>query len=233
MLVYISQPGNPPLITQRFKARIDIMANTETNMEVAESPVELKEHKFTFRKDKELGTKRAPVILQLPVPTVHGLREALRDPVKVKYIISLLENDVRSAAKSQIEDDAQPVSKQSELRSSELSLEYLANLPASTRGENISDEVKTAFVEYYTAIMPGLTKKSEEAVANAASLLRGGLRRVKNNKVALGILQDQLNKFIAALPEEQLEEIVDFVNMLSNRCENYLKADDVKPEDNL
>lgn len=193
--------------------------------------VQMKETKFTFRKDK-LGNKRAPITLYLPTPTIDGLAEALQDERQQNYVLSLLYDDIYKAARAQVDSEEKPVNEQSELNLEVLTLKHLAYLPpAERRGGGIAKEVWEAFEKDYNAVMPTLTGKEPERIANAATILGKKFQPVKTQKKIITFLREQLALWFSNSPNaEEYQEVYEF---LDNKADELLKTDEAKLLENL
>jgi hypothetical protein len=186
---------------------------------------------FGFRKDK-LGNKRQPIKLILPMPTTEGIVQALQDEKQLEYILDVLKDQIKAAARAQISDEEKPVNKQSELDINKLTIEFLANQPKAERtGGGISKEVWEAFSEDYIKVMPAVSGRTADQVGNAARLLLGKLQQVKTNKPVLTFLKQQLALY--ATNTENLEEFADCVDFLDKKAETFLNMDDASLLANL
>lgn len=189
--------------------------------------------KFTFKKQTdELGNKRAPVTLTLPIPTFEGVIEALKEEKQRQYILDILAEQVRSAASWQVGDDDKPVNTQSELDVTKLTLSYLANMPKAERtGGGIAKEVWEAMAKDYIAVMPGVTGKDVEKVSNAATIFLKKFQPVKTNKGVLKVLKDFLAQWFMATPNaEEFKECYEF---LDQKVDALLAADEASLLANL
>lgn len=215
------------------------MTDTNTNgaaalKEPAPLAVVMEKVKFGFKKaDPLTGIKRAPVELEIPVPTLQGLVDFLQaDDPKIaeknqKFILSLLANEVKEAARQQVASDEKPVNTQDELDISMLDLTYIANLPPSERSAaGTPKEVWDAFGTKYNEVMPAATGKSAEQIANAALLLTKKLLPCKTNKKALTTLNDQLQVFWNTINDDDKEEFESIYGFLNGKIETYLKTDE-------
>lgn len=199
----------------------------------------LKAHKFNFKKPDALtGTKRAPVELELPMPTLQGLVDFLQptantpEAIKIaernqQFVLDLLAAEVKEQARQQVADEDKPVSKQDELDLGKLDITYIANLPPTERrGGGVPKETWEAFGVKYNEIMPAVSNKSAEQVGNASLLLMKRLIPCKTNKVALKTLDEQLNLFWNHIDDESKDEFGDIYAFLGNKIETYLKTDE-------
>lgn len=190
-----------------------------------------KEEKFSFRtvttKDEDLGeeikTKRPTVALNLPIPTAAGLIRALHTEKNVEYILQLVEDAIVSAARDQVSRENNPVNTQEELDLSKLTIDYLANEPASERkGRGIAKEVWADFAEDYINIMPALINRPKEKVENAAKMFLQKLQPVKGNKVILGALAGYLDTW--ASNTQNLDAFQECYKFLSDKLDTFLKV---------
>lgn len=212
----------------------------------AENPIVIsKEYKFSFReittkvseevdgeiKEIENKSRRAPVTLLLPLPTIEGLKIALADPKQVDFILSLLAEEVKAAARDQVDEDA-TFTHQSQLDISKLTIKALSEVtPASRRGGGIPKESWEEFTKDYNAIMPGVTGKSETNVANASKMFAARLQPAKGNKAVLKVLEAQLTLWGAST--KKLEELMAVYEFLEAKLADFLKMDDADLTANL
>jgi hypothetical protein len=191
----------------------------------------LKTDKFHFKKD-ELGNKRPTIELKYPVPTIDGVIAALQDQKQAKFILETLAAESYKAARQQVGAETNPVNSQEELDLSQLTLEFLANLPeAERRGGGIGKEVWEAFGKDYLEVMPGVTGKSAEQIGNAVKLLLAKLQPVKTNKKVLAFLKEQLALYIRTT--ENGEEYAECVEFLMGKCDALMAADEAALLSNL
>jgi hypothetical protein len=187
-----------------------------------------REFQFHFKKTtNELGEveKRPTVKLVLPVPTLEGVVAALRDEKQREYILEILAEQVKEAARQQVGDDEKPVNKQDELDVSKLTLQYLANVPKAQRtGGGIGKEVWEQFAADYMAVMPAATGKNADQVGNAVKLLVAKFNPVKTNKKVIKFLREQLAVYAGAT--ENLEDYAECVEFLDNKAETLLSANE-------
>jgi hypothetical protein len=206
---------------------------SEINLDVGHAFTRNMEAVFRFKKEKnELGERRPDVKLILPVPTLEGLAAALRDENQREFILDLLADVVREAARDQITDETRPVNKQEELNVKKLTLEYLANQPKAVRtGGGISKEVWEAFAKDYTDVMQAATGKSQDAVTNAAKLFVAKFNPVKTQKKVITFLRDQLAVYTSATPN--LDDFADCVAFLDKKAEDLLNMNEEALLENL
>lgn len=185
--------------------------------------------KFFFRSKKnELGeeSKRPTVELDIPHVTWTGLTNFLNTDAKAReLVLSLVNNEIDTAARSQVNDETKPVNKQEELDVSKLDFIFLANQPKSERaGYGILKETWEAFMADYIAIMPQLTGRSVEQVSTAAKAFVQRLQPVKTNKPVLRKLEEYLSIWFTNT--SGTEEFAEIYQFLSSKLEAFLNLTD-------
>lgn len=187
---------------------------------------------FNFKKSKDkvtgIETDRKPVQLAIPYPSVEGIVSILETGGKqLELLLEVMETTVNAAARELLYDDLTltaatfPVDK--------LSWDFISNIPkVARRGGGIPKEVWEGFAQDYVEVMPDITGKSIEQVANAAKILAGKLSAVRTNEPVLQLLVAQLG--IYAENSENIEEYQDCVAFLLNKAETFLN---VSPEELL
>ena len=186
--------------------------------------VDLTNVKFNFRKDKELGTKRPSVELAIPIPTVDGIVEILKAGGNALQLLKdALFDVIYAQARDQV--DTNEGITQGTLDLSKLSWDYIANLPKAERaGTGIPKEVWEDFGKDYLEVMPAVTGKSAEQIANASKLLVGKLVACKSNKKIITFLREQVALWFANTPNA--ENFADVYQFLDKKAETLLLADD-------
>jgi hypothetical protein len=192
--------------------------------QVAHNPlVDTKEFKFSFKKDK-LGNKRSAVELKLPVPSYEGIQQILQAGGKgLELLQDVIYDTIRGAAAGYVADDLNI--SQETFPIDKVTWEAIANAPKSER-KSIPDELWAAFAEDYTQVMPAATGKSADAVANAVAVYLKKFSVAKTNKPVLQKLKEQLGIYMETSP--RAEEFADILELLINKADAYLKADDVE-----
>lgn len=188
--------------------------------------VTVKAVKFNFKKsvDKltQIETVRNPVELAMPYPSVEGIVAILEKGGKgLDLLLEAMENVVNSEARNLLFDDTTlnaatfPVEK--------VSWEHIANIPkVQRRGGGIPKEVWEAFQADYVAVMPEVTGKTVEQVANAAKILAAKLTAVRTNEPVLQLLVGQLALY--ADNSENIEEFQECVEFLANKADTFLNV---------
>lgn len=211
--------------------------------------LDAKDFKFRFKKDK-LGNQRPTVEIKAGVPSVEGIISILEKGGKgLELLQDALYDVVRSAIANDVADDekfAQATADTATLTLKEVtgkdaagkeivvettlpkySWEAIANQPREDRRASlIPEETWTDFAKSYQAIMPGVTGKSAEAVANATVVYLKKFSIVKSNKEVLSKLKDQLALYVEnAKDAEQFQEVID---LLLKKVDTYLGANEVE-----
>lgn len=192
----------------------------------------VKEIKFNFRKNAELGTKRPSVTLPLKMLTLQGLISILEggDEKQVNLILETLQTPILEQARTQV-DDNETITAET-LDSDKLSWDYISKLePAARRGGGIPKEVWEAFAADYIEVMPAVTGKTKEQIGLAATLLGTKFASIKTNKKVLGFLATQLDLYLANTAKA--EEFVDCYEFLKNKAATLLAASDEALLENL
>jgi len=179
---------------------------------------------FNFKKstDKVTGieTIRNSVQLAMPYPSIEGIVHILEEGGKgLELLQEAVENVVNSAARELLYEDVTlnaatfPVEK--------LSWEFIANLPkAQRRGGGIPKETWEGFAQDYVEVMPELTGKTIEQVANAAKILASKLTQVRTNEPVLQLLVAQLALYAENSPN--VEEYQECVAFLLQKADTFL-----------
>jgi len=200
-----------------------ILENIKVNYDFS---VVTKPVSFNFKKstDKVSGieTIRKPVILAMPYPSIEGVVAILEKGGKgLELLMEAIEGVVNSAARDLLYEDEKlnaatfPVDK--------VSWEAIANLPkAARRGGGIPKETWEAFAQDYVEVMPAITGKTLEQVANAAKILMNKLQQVRTNEPVLNLLVEQLAVYAENSPN--VEEYQDCVEFLLNKADTFLNV---------
>jgi len=201
--------------------------------------VDLKESSFFFKKikledDKGEPTgeeyKRPTVELPIPVPSLEGLVEILKDSESKAYalVFEALFNIVADRARDLLNENQNYTAENFPIE--ELVFSKIADLPkAERRGGGIAEEVWKDFHDEYVAIMAAAAGKPQDAVNRAAKLFLGKLNACKYNKPVLGKLRTQLAIFLEHT--KRAEDFAKCVEFLDTKIDTLLKADDSKLAD--
>lgn len=172
-------------------------------------------NKFNFKtrtiKDEngvELGKakKQDSVVAQLSVPDTNDVIELLGQGGAVSVLIlSAVKDLIVGAARDQFDeiiesfglDDSKSVSADM-LDHSKLTLEYIASIPASSRGgATVTDDDWVSFFADYKAVMIAATGKEEKKIDAHINYFKKP-QLIRNNKPVLSLLIDQLDLYAAS-----------------------------------
>lgn len=194
-----------------------------------------KQTKFNFKKskDKDTGiiTEREAVELILPYVSVQGIVDIIQGEhleegqanKGLELLVDIMEDTVNAAARDLLADDYNlnagtfPLDK--------VSWEFIANIPkVARRGGGIPKEIWEGFAEDYCDIMPDITGKTIDAVANAAKCLSAKLTSCRTNKPVLNLLVEQLAIYLDNT--ENKDEYQDCVAFLFSKADTFLNTSD-------
>ena len=99
------------------------------------------------------------------------------------------------------------------------------------RNGSKSKEQWEDFAKDYVAIMPGVTGKKPEQIANASKILLNKFQQVKTNKPVLALLKEQLGIYANSSPNA--EQYSDCISFLVEKADNFLSMDDAQLLANL
>ena len=195
----------------------DIKANF--NFNVAVKPVIFR---FKTSKVGDVETKREPLELPIPYPTVQGIIDILEAGGKgLELLLDSVESVITQTARTLISDDISlnavnlPVEK--------LSWEFLANMPKAERsGGGIAKEVWEDFATDYIKTMPEVTGKTPEQITRAAKLLQGKLAAVKTNIPVLELLVEQLTLYVGN--SKRADEFTGCVEFLVDKADKLINT---------
>lgn len=191
--------------------------------------------KFNFRKVKDeatgVETKRATVELDLPLLTVEGVVAAMKSGGKqLELVIEACRQFQLDRAREIVNDNVDISAANFPWK--ELTWEAIANLPkAERRGGGIPKETWEDFSKDYVAVMPTVTGKSAEQIANAAKILLNKFQQAKTNKPVLALLKEQLGIYANSSPNA--EQFSDCISFLVEKADVFLKMDDAQLLANL
>lgn len=227
-----------------------VTSNTSTTsskkpeIKVVEIPAGMRAEIFHFRKEKvkddegnDIGDayKHPSIMVPLPVATKEELAAIFNAPSEgegsraseQKWIIDLIHDAFYGQAREQInafrEESPKAECSAQVLDYSKISITALANMPASERGNKISDEDMKDFIENYVSIMPAATGKDVTKIKKQAKLLQAGLRTVKTEKKVLELF-DNLLAVWASAAGDNLVEHQQVYDMLTGRIKKWLTA---------
>lgn len=193
-----------------------------------DSKVDIKPVQFNFKKtkDKDTGieTIRQAVQIPIPYPSVEGIVDILETGgLQLELLFEAIYKVVNDASRDFLYDDIT-------LSAATFPLELvtwdaISKQPkAQRRGGGIAKEVWEAFAEDYVSIMPTITGKTVEQIANAAKILMGKLAQVKTNEPVLKLLVGQLAIYADSSPNVQ--EYQECVEFLLTKADTFLNVTD-------
>lgn len=166
-----------------------------------------KTRKIADESGKEIGrTKKQPSIeCDLPVLAADEIVASLNAGGPVALMIQeAVARIVYDAARTQFDDIIESFGDEDKevsanmLDFDKLSLEYIASIPAASRGATaISEEEWEAFFTDYLAVMVAATGKDESRINNHIGLFKKPTK-AKANKEVLAVLIDQLDIYMAS-----------------------------------
>ena len=196
--------------------------------------------RFTFRTNKELGTKRPALTLQYPRITWNGFatlvsteenssEEAVaRSKRAVDFVMSLIGDYTEGVVRGLINDPDNPVTSQDDLSKimNDLVFEKLIfTSDSDRRGAKISDEAWTAFAQDYTAVVTRVApSRTANQIKQALELFLKKVMPVKTNKQVLERLQGLLAEWYNA--SEAQEEHAEIYEFLAERIKRFLNVED-------
>jgi hypothetical protein len=206
----------------------------------------LTEFKYRFKEDK-LGNKRDAVQIVVPTislqmisklalataPGVNEKGEPIKDasgnqievPAKVAELIKEAVDAVYQDQIRSIVNEKEDIS-QANFPMDQATWEYIASMDrTSRRGAGISKETWDGFAEDYCKVMPAVTGKSAEAVAQAAQIFVRKFRDVTGNLGVVEKLQTYLSMYMEA-PGNKSEEFLDVLEFLGKKAKDLLSAKD-------
>lgn len=194
---------------------------TEANTEVNTNETTVAQRFiFRFKKDR-LGNKRAPVELNLPVPTISGIVEILRAGGKQLELLNDAIYGVVKSVAGEIVSDRADIS-QDNFPIADVFWAAIANMPKAERA-TIPQEQWDGFAADYLAVMPGLTGKNADQVGLAVAIYLKKFTMVKTNKPILGKLKEQLALYMETPNAENFQDVLE---LLLRRVDTYLSAEE-------
>jgi len=202
-----------------------ILADVKVNYDAS---VDTKPVQFNFKKstdkDTKIETVRSAVQLAMPYPSIEGIVGILETGGKqLELLQEAIEKVINDAARELLYEDVTltaatfPVDK--------VSWDAISKQPkAQRRGGGIAKETWEGFAQDYIDVMPAVTGKTIEQIANAAKILMGKLAQVKTNEPVLQLLVGQLAVYADNSPNTpEFQECIEF---LLNKAETFLNVSD-------
>jgi hypothetical protein len=204
------------------------MTDTQIPQENPNKLVDTREMSFRFKKDN-MGIKRNNVEVKASVPSYEGFVDILtrfnagEDSAKKEF--ELLQDAVADVIRAQVGEyvGADEKASQETLPWDKLTFAAIANMPKEDR-RSIPAEQWADFTKDYIAIMPDLTNKTVEQVTNATTVFLKKFAPWKSDKETLKKLQAQLAIYMET---KNASNFTDVLELLMNRVDMYLKADDL------
>lgn len=207
-----------------------------TAMPVAPGHLEFNFHfrteKIRNEKDEVIGTgkKHPDVKVALPVPTQEDLINFIAAGGKEsEFLMEVVNDAIKLAARGQINDyrenNPEAVITPDIFDLSKLTFTAIANMDKRDRAVEIPEEVWNSYYEDYRAVMAALGQPAER-VSKHIILFKNQFRSARYDKPALGVMKDRLNMYAAKT--ENMEDNAECFQLLMNRLEKYLKADERK-----
>ena len=202
-----------------------ILADIKVNYD---SSVVTKPVQFNFKKsvdkDTKIETIRNAVQLAMPYPSIEGIVAILEAGGKqLELLQEAIEKVINDAARELLYEDVTlsaatfPVDK--------VSWDAISKQPkAQRRGGGIAKETWEGFAQDYIDVMPAVTGKTIEQIANAAKILMGKLAQVKTNEPVLQLLVNQLAIYAENSPN--IGEFQECIEFLLNKAETFLNVSD-------
>lgn len=202
-----------------------IPGSNVTQLEAPDSPVDMVDFKFRWKKDK-LGAQRPMIETKGPTVSTFGIAEIFNKGGKGLDLLKEVAYDtVRSAVADWLGNNESATS--DNIPWAQFTWEAIANQPREDRrASSIPEETWKDFVSDYIAIMPGVTNKSEEAVTNATIVYLKKFSMIKSDKASLKKLQDQLALYTEH--SKKAEDFSEILELLNKKLKTYLESDDVQ-----
>lgn len=203
----------------------ELLENLTVNYD---SKVDIKPVQFNFKKtkDKDTGieTIRQAVQLPIPYPSVEGIVGILEEGgLQLELLFESIYKIVNDAAREELYDDV--TLNAATFPMERVTWDAISKQPkAQRRGGGIAKEIWEGFAEDYVSVMPAITGKTVEQIANAAKILLGKLAQVKTNEPVLKLLVGQLA--IYADSSENIQEYMECVEFLLTKADTFLNITD-------
>ena len=190
-----------------------------------------KEQKYSFREDKELGSRRPTIQLNVRVLTVEGIIDIIQKGGKgLELLLETVADVIVKEARLQV-DEKEDIS-QYTFDESKVTWDYIAELPkAERRGGGISKEIWELFAKDYIGVMPSITGFNADKIGNQAKLIIGKFQGCKTNKPILTFLSEQLDVYFANTVNA--EEYVECYEFLKTKAVTLLAQDETSLLKNL
>ncbi len=200
-----------------------------------DSKVDIKPVQFNFKKtkDKETGieTIRQAVQIPIPYPSVEGIVDILETGgLQLELLFEAIYKVVNDASRDFLYDDVTLAADTFPL--DKVTWDAISKQPkAQRRGGGIAKETWEAFAQDYVNVMPSVTGKTVEQIANAAKILLGKLAQVKTNEPVLKLLVGQLAIYTDS--SDNVHEYMECVEFLLTKADTFLNITDEELLSNL
>lgn len=198
-----------------------------------------KETAFHFKKEKIKdadgkvigeGKKLPSVKKTLPVPSPAGILQIIEAGGKELELLQdamfdVVYNQARMIVNSVRDKAPDQEIRPEQIDDAQLLWSVIANLSkAARRGPAISDEDWDEFGADYRAIMPGVTNKDKERIEKHIQLFKKKYQPCRNDKKALGVLQEMLQLWAANT--SAMDDNLEVYEYLKERVETLLKEEE-------
>lgn len=117
---------------------------------------------------------------------------------------------------------------------SQMSLEYLANLPKGQRGAWApSDDELKSFCEDYTDVLTTQVQYDPKKVIAHCEVFMKGLAKIKSDKRAIKKMEEFLTLWASKKEEDDMEEFAETYNWLMQKADKYFKMEEKNYADAL
>lgn len=212
---------------------------TGLSFEIKSFKAEPKEFEYHFKKEKIRnaegdvigeGKKLPSVKLPVSVLTAEGLLEVVAAGGKeLELLMDAVEDILYNAGRDIINDlrakNPDRTIEPSMVDLTKLAWSVIANIPrAERRGLGLSDEDWESFGADYRAIMPKATGKDVDRIEKHIQLFKKKFYPCRNDKKALGVLQDMLSLW--AVSSSTMEDNKEVYEYLKGRVETLLAEEE-------
>lgn len=208
-------------------------------IEVKPVTTEPKETDYHFKKEKIKddkgnvigeGKKHPSIKVALPVPNAQGILDIVQAGGKELELLLDAAFEVVYGAGRTIINDLRSKAPEGEVKAemvdvNQLLWSVIANMPkAERRGLGIAEEDWDQFAADYRAIMPKVTGKDADRIEKHIQLFKKKFYPCRNDKKALGVLQDMLNLW--ATNTAAMEDNTEVFEYLSGRVASLMKEEE-------
>lgn len=217
-------------VLQRFGEGIKFSEEKFNFRTVKELPAGANWPAVTDKEGNHLGFKRPTITLPLFRPQLSGVLAILQaGGPEADLILDAIDGVVFKQAYDIL--SANPTLAPQDFPLEQIALGFIASMPKETKSRGIDGELLEAWAADYIAVMPELTGKEPERVANAAELFKKKFSSCRSNKDFLTVLRGQLDIYVGNAP--RAAEFTDVVEYLDKRLNELLAAVTVAVQDAL